>query len=139
MSITQEEMKNPTTETKVNDGTGFVNPFDPKFEMSWEDAAKVYTQNESKGDKGPTGLAEPDSEEILTKVTDDHIQTANEEQDELLREYIATVILSSKSKAHHYIVDSANYILTDNSFSHEDALSVFKTLKHYFQYKYVRH
>ncbi len=130
MSITQEEMKNPTTETKVNDGTGFVNPFDPKFEMSLEDAAKVFTQKESQ--------AEPDSEEIPTKVTDDHIPSVNEEQDELLREYIATVILSSKSKAHHYIVDSANYILTDNSFSHEDALSVFKTLKHYFQYKYVR-
>ena len=136
MSITQEEMKNPTTESKVDDGTGFVNPFDPKFEMSFEDAAKVFTQNGSEGDKG---VAEPDSEEIPTKVTDDHIPTVNEEQDELLREYIATVILSSKSKAHHYIVDSANYILTDNSFSHEDALSVFKTLKHYFQVKYVRH
>lgn len=138
MSITQEEMKNPTAETNVNDGTGFVNPFDPKFEMSNEEMAKVFTQNSSEGDKGPTGLAEPDSEEILTKVTDDHTPTVNEEQDELLREYIATVILSSKSKEHHYIVDSANYILTDNSFSHEDALSVFKTLKHYFQYKYVR-
>lgn len=138
MSITQEEMKSTlTAEIKAND-TGFVNPFDPKFEMSLEEAAKVYAQNGSEGDKGPTGLAEPDSEEIPTKVTDDHIPTVNEEQDELLREYIATVILSSKSKAHHYIVDSANYILTDNSFSHEDALSVFKTLKHYFQYKYVR-
>lgn len=125
MSITQEEMKNPTSKAEM------VNPFDSKYEMSDKEMAKVFAQNEEKG--------EPDSEEILTKVTDDQIPTEREKQDELLREYVDVVILSSASRNHHYLVDAANYIVTDNSFAHEDALSVLKTLNNYFKNKYVRH
>lgn len=133
MSVTQEEMKNPTTETKVDDGTGFVNPFDPKFEMSLEDAAKVYAQNGLEGDKGPKGLAEPDF-----VPANDSLPTKSEQQDELLREYLVAVIASRVSPIHRTIIDAADYIINDDSFAHDDAVKVFRTLTKYFKDKYVR-
>lgn len=133
MSITQEEMKStPTAEIKT-DEIGFVNPFDPKFEMSLEDAAKVYAQNDSEGDKGPTGLAEPDM-----VPANDSIPTLSEQQDELIREYLVAVIASRVSPIHRTIIDAAGYIINDDSIKHEDAIKVFKTLTKYFQDKYVR-
>lgn len=125
MSITQEEMKStPTAEIKA-DGTGFVNPFDPKFEMSWEDAAKVYTQNESQ--------AEPD-----VVPANDSIPTVSEQQDELIREYLVAVIASRVSPIHRTIIDAAGYIINDDSFKHDDAIKVLKTVTKYFQDNYVR-
>lgn len=126
MSITQEEMKNPTTETKVNDGTGFVNPFDPKFEMSNEEMAKVFTQNESQ------------AESDLVPVNDS-IPSVSEQQDELIREYLVAVIASRVSPIHRTIIDGAGYIINDDSISHDDAITVLKTITKYFQDKYVRH
>ena len=127
MSITQEEMKStPTAEIKA-DETGFVNPFDPKFEMSLEDAAKVYAQNSSKSEATTLGI-----------VNGDPVPTASELQDELIREYLLTVLTSRVSPIHHFIVDAAGYILNDESFAHEDAVKVLKTVTKYFQEKYVR-
>lgn len=127
MSITQEEMKSaPTVETKA-DETGFVNPFDPKFEMSLEDVAKVYAQNGEEGEATTLGI-----------VNGDPVPTVSEQQDELIREYLLAVLTSRHSSIHHFIVDAAGYILNDDSLAHEDAVKVLKTVTKYFQEKYVR-
>jgi len=94
--------------------------------MSEEDIAKVFTQNGSQ--------TESDSEETLS-IVDGSALTVSEQRDELIREYLVAVIASRHSSIHRTIIDAAGYIINDDSFTHDDAVEVLKTITKYFQDK----